>query len=83
MVWLFVGNYDSNAKNVFPGITDSYVSDKLKDVCNHMIERGCSCRPVIHTERKCIGELNKYLATKAMSRPPDVTDAEDREINQK
>ena len=69
IVWLF-NPYNYSTKSNYSGLSDSYVSSKLKDVCNHLNERGCSCRPVIHTENRCVGKLREFLARKSKNLNP-------------
>lgn len=49
------------------GVSDSYVRERFKDVCEFLESKNCNCYPVVHTDLSCQSDLDEYLIGKTLS----------------
>ena len=66
IIWiLFAGHIVSNNNEAKTfGVGAEYFKHQLKDTCEYLEGKGCSCQPIVRTNDACKDELRKYVDKK-------------------
>jgi len=64
---IIFGTWNTNPEKQAYGVSDAYVQERFKDVCDYLKSKNCSCYPVIHTDLSCKTDLDEYMLGKSLT----------------